>query len=823
MKSILFIFLLLSSNVFFSQSNSECLDCHSDDGLTYDRNGKEISLFVSESGINRSAHGKVKCISCHTNFDAEDIPHREGANIYRVNCAACHGKIANQTKNDIHHRLIGSSAPSCLDCHSYHKVKKISLIENKSEFFCSDCHEDSKTASGFHDKIFVSNETCEDCHDEVEDIDMELSNSVHESIACADCHTYAAANLEDHESDLELAKSVSCETCHKEIADEHLTSIHGLKLTEGINEAANCNSCHGAHSIITTKSKNSPVHPLNLAETCGNCHDDPEFAEKFHMSVTRPGKMYSSSVHGKHVANGDADAANCTTCHGVHDIKNRVQEGSTISALNLPNTCVDCHEAEVEEYKNSIHWMRVQRGIKDSPVCNDCHNEHSIEEISDQGREANRLKMQNETCIGCHENSRVAHKYGKKGGQVEQYLESYHGLAAVRGDKDAALCIDCHNVHSILPSNNPMASTHKNNVTETCQRCHAEATEIFSKSYSHETESESAKVIEEWVSSIYFWLIIAVIGGMLVHNLIIFLFETRKKRRKEKNAIHMPRFTRNEVIQHILLAVSFIVLAITGFALKYPNSFWAEGLRTLGMNEPVRQWIHRVSAVIMIVLSFYHLFYLLFTARGRDVLKELLPTYKDITDVRDNIMYYLRLSKHHPQFNQYDYAEKAEYWALVWGTIVMGVTGLILWFPTMVGDWAPLWLIKVSEIVHFMEAILATLAIIVWHWFFVIFRPSEYPMSFTWADGNMTLEHYRHHHERHFRRILLEWYEYQKEDHPRAKLTNYTQLFKDTLEKSDFSLDNIIQSELNKDLELRIWHDEETARIDNELSESELS
>ncbi len=61
----------------------------------------------------------------------------------------------------------------------------------------------------------------------------------------------------------------------------------------------------------------------------------------------------------------------------------------------------------------------------------------------------------------------------------------------------------------------------------------------------------------------------------------------------------------------------------------------------------------------------------------------------------------------------------------------------------MVGDWAPVWLIKVSEIVHFMEAIFASLAILVWHWFFVIFRPSEYPMSFTWTDGQMTLEHYQ--------------------------------------------------------------------------------
>lgn len=820
MKLKLFFILLLFSSNFFAQSNIECFDCHIDKDLTYERKGKEVSLYVSEKAFNASAHSNKKCVSCHTNFDSEDIPHKAGNNIYQVNCGNCHDKITEQTKNDIHHRLIGSGAPGCLDCHSYHNVKRISEIENTSEYFCADCHDNSKTASGFHDKIYVDNETCNDCHDEVENISMELTKSVHENISCADCHTYAAANLEDHESDPVMAKSASCATCHQDVSIEHKNSIHGLKLAEGIEDAANCNSCHGSHNILNSDNKNSPVHPQNLSKTCGNCHDDPDFAAKFHMSVVRPGKMYSTSVHGKLVSSGDMSAANCVTCHGVHNIKNRVQVGSPISPLNLPNTCVDCHETEVKDYKNSIHWMRVQRGINEAPVCNNCHNEHSVSRITGKEREANRLKIQQKTCIGCHEGSRLANKYGKQGGQVEQYLESYHGLASVRGDKEAALCIDCHNAHSILPSTNPMASTHKENVTETCRRCHTEATEIFSKSYSHQTESESAKAIESWVSSIYFWLIIAVIGGMALHNLIIFLYETKRKRRREKNAIHMPRFTRNEVIQHILLALSFIVLAITGFALKYPTSFWAEGLRTLGMDEPTRQWTHRGSAIVMIVLSLYHLFYLLFTARGRDVLKELLPTYKDITDVRDNIMYYFRLNKNNPQFNQYDYAEKAEYWALVWGTIVMGVTGLILWFPTMVGNWAPVWLIKVSEIVHFMEAILATLAILVWHWFFVIFRPSEYPMSFTWADGKMTLEHYRHHHENHFRRILLEWYEYQNKDHPRSKLTNYTQLFKDTLEKSGFRLDNILQNELNKDLELRVWYDEETHKIEEKLTEN---
>ena len=824
MKYKLFILyvLLLQINITYSQSNSDCFDCHSDETLNYERNGKEVSLFVAENLFNNSAHNKVACVDCHTGFDASDIPHKDGENIYKVNCANCHNKIGEQQKSDIHHRLKSKNPdkkfPDCLTCHSYHNAKPLKSIPDKAKYFCSSCHKESKNPSGFHKNIFVSNAKCAECHDDVESFNTELAKSVHSKLACADCHTFASTNLETHDSNEEMAKSSNCESCHKTIFDEHKQSIHGLKLAEGVKEAANCYSCHGSHDILNVKDEKSKVHPKNLAKTCGNCHDDPTFEEKFEMSVVRPGRMYSQSVHGKHVSAGDKEAANCSTCHGVHDIKNRVMDGSKISPLNIPNTCEKCHEKEVAEYKNSIHWMRVSRGIKDAPVCNDCHNEHSIEEIKDLGREANRMKMQQETCIGCHENSRIAKKYGKEGNQVEEYLSSYHGLAALRGDKDAALCIDCHNVHSILPSRNPKASTNSENVTKTCQKCHKDATEIFSKSYSHKTESESARSIESLVSSIYFWLIIAVIGGMFAHNLLIFLYETKKKRKKEKNAIRMPRFTKNEVIQHILLAVSFIVLATTGFALKYPNSFWAEGLLNLGMSETIRQYTHRVSAVLMIVLSLYHVFYLAFTARGRDVLKELLPTFKDITDLRENITYYLRLSKKHPEFERYDYAEKAEYWALIWGTFVMALTGLILWFPTMVGDWAPVWLIKVSEIVHFMEAILASLAILIWHWFFVIYRPSEYPMNFTWVDGKMTLEHYRHHHERHFKRIILEWYEYNLEGHPRKKLSNYTKLFKNVLEKNGYDLENVIQGELNKDLELRMWYEEEIEKINNNLA-----
>jgi len=194
----------------------------------------------------------------------------------------------------------------------------------------------------------------------------------------------------------------------------------------------------------------------------------------------------------------------------------------------------------------------------------------------------------------------------------------------------------------------------------------------------------------------------------------------------------------------------------------------------------------------------------------------LLPRFDDIKQAIDNVMYYLHLSKRPPQFGQYDYAEKAEYWALIWGTFVMGATGFFLWFPTTVGDWAPVWLIKVSEIIHFYEAILASLAILVWHWFFVMYHPKEYPISFTWIDGKIPLHHYREHHERQFRRMMLEYYQYKSADHDRTKLGNYTKLFITTLEKSGTTIDEIFSSELNRDPELRVWLDEELTKSKKE-------
>jgi succinate dehydrogenase hydrophobic anchor subunit len=200
-------------------------------------------------------------------------------------------------------------------------------------------------------------------------------------------------------------------------------------------------------------------------------------------------------------------------------------------------------------------------------------------------------------------------------------------------------------------------------------------------------------------------------------------------------------------------------------------------LASLGFSEAVRSTVHRVAAVVLIILAIYHTSYILFTRRGREALRLFLPDKRDITNLWNNFLYYLGKRKKLPSFDHYDYTEKLEYWALVWGIVIMAVTGLILWFPEYLPEKSPLWLIKVSEVVHYYEAWLATLAIIIWHFFFTIFHPHEYPISFVWLTGKMDIHDYMEKHRGKFDKILHEINQYNSREIQFRELSTIAQHF----------------------------------------------
>jgi cytochrome b subunit of formate dehydrogenase len=307
-----------------------------------------------------------------------------------------------------------------------------------------------------------------------------------------------------------------------------------------------------------------------------------------------------------------------------------------------------------------------------------------------------------------------------------------------------ANCASCHGVHNILPSSDPRSTINRANLDVTCGKCHQGVTQKFTLSKVHVDLSQSrdmGSIAIRWVRWFYLTLIFAVIGAMFLHNAIIWRSKAAA-RRKLQNP-NMVRMTVSQRWQHLVLLTSFIILVITGFALRFPNS-WIAGV--LPMAESLRSIIHRVAGVILIGAGIYHIFYLAATREGRRLICDFAPRPKDAFDALGTMRYYLGLSHEKPKFGRFNYAEKAEYWALVWGTALMGVTGVMLWARVWVGNLLARWWIDAATAVHFYEAILATLAIVVWHFYQVFFDPDVYPMNWAWWDGKMPVEHYRKEH-----------------------------------------------------------------------------
>jgi len=271
------------------------------------------------------------------------------------------------------------------------------------------------------------------------------------------------------------------------------------------------------------------------------------------------------------------------------------------------------------------------------------------------------------------------------------------------------------------------------------------------------------------------------------------------------------RMTLNERIQHFLLLSSFITLVITGFALKFPESLWVTAIfKLLGENAfELRSVIHRIAAVIMVAVSLYHLGYIIFHKRGRQLVKDLWFKKSDITDLTNAFKYYIGKTKERPKFDRFSYIEKAEYWAVVWGTIVMGGTGSMLWFENTFLPVISNSGMNLATAIHYYEAILASLAIFVWHFYFVIYNPDVYPMNKVWFRGFMTREEMELEHPLELERIddmermdgplLTE--EQEKEEEP-AEITEPAEIKEPEEPKEREEIEKPVKTELSKDMAL---------------------
>lgn len=190
-----------------------------------------------------------------------------------------------------------------------------------------------------------------------------------------------------------------------------------------------------------------------------------------------------------------------------------------------------------------------------------------------------------------------------------------------------------------------------------------------------------------------------------------------------------PRFRLMARIEHAILMTSFIILGVTGLPQKYATTPIAQTMiGLLGGIETVRI-IHRYAAFLLVVGTIYHIFTGAYRTLVRHERNRVLPELKDARDAIDTVRYNLGLASEHPKMAKFNFGEKIEYWAVVWGTGVMILTGFMLWNPIATTQVLPGAIIPAAKAAHGGEALLAVLSIVIWHMYNVhikAFNPSMF-------------------------------------------------------------------------------------------------
>ncbi len=641
--------------------------------------------------------GDADCLVCHSQPDLKSEkgvsvyvdPARHKASVHAdVNCVACH-----------------------TDIHEFPHPAKIRKVQ------CAACHKDEAVAV------------------------PQSVHSVLEPGACQTCHGPAhyalpAATLPPH----------LCSQCHAAELKQLQSSVHGEAAKSGDTESPTCQSCHGPiHSVLPADDPKSMVAKQNLPDTCGTCHANREFLSRHQIPFAHPVETYKLSVHGHAIAVGNTAAATCADCHGSHDILPDQDAHSPINHWNVPRTCGKCHSAIEKVYTQSIHGQAVARGSPDAPVCTDCHGEHRILAPQNPQSSVNAARLSTVTCGRCHSNEVLDARYNLPTNRVPSYADSYHGLESRAGSQTVANCASCHGVHDIFPSSDPRSTVNPANLGSTCGKCHPGAGTRFAIGPVHvlPTSGNEAPVVR-WIRLLYLWLIPSAIAFMFFHHLLDFLKKLRRAAPRTDSGEELPRMNLHFRIAHWMVVVSFPVLVISGFALKFPGAWWAQPLVMWESRLFFRGLLHRVAAVVLLAALAYHIIHLLRVRRDRAILRQMIPGVRDARELVEMMGYNLGLSSVRPTFGKFNYVEKLEYLAFLWGTAVMAVSGFALWFVNFVLRYFPKWVTDAATSLHYYEAILATFSILIWHMYTVVFDPDVYPMDRAWLTGMTSADHLRH-------------------------------------------------------------------------------
>lgn len=561
-----------------------------------------------------------------------------------------------------------------------------------------------------------------------------------------------------------------CLRCHgrenfsrtTENGEERSLHIDKERFKDSVHGSRDCVNCH---RDITKIPHNKGVE---RKVGCVKCHQDLyaegkkeglETEEQARLGVVvEQIESYMKSIHARpSIEDQSRTNATCYNCHDAHYIKPFDAANRAEHKKEVPAICGQCHKGQLKMYLNSVHGQEISAGNTNAAVCSDCHTAHKIDIPNDT---SGRLAITAQ-CGNCHKD------------KLETYMETYHGKITQLGYGETAKCYDCHGSHNIKRVDDPKSKVAPANRLKTCQQCHENATEGYVTFQPHGNTHDFKKYPMMWIAKKgMIGLLLGTFAFFWLHSALWFYREYKdRKTGKDRPHIRMDqmdmhsgekyfnRFTIWWRVGHLVGALSIMLLALTGLTVLFSGSSWAPYVMNLLGGPETAGILHRIGAVGFMGVFFIHLIYFaIHIGRNWRTFEwfgpnSLVPNWNDLGDAIAMFRWFFGLGPR-PRLDHYTYWEKFDYWAPFWGMTIIGVSGLMMWFPSVTASFLPGWVFNVASIVHGEEAILAVVFLFTVHFFNNHFRPDKFPLDTTMFTGRVPLDHYKHEHRREYDRLV---------------------------------------------------------------------
>ncbi len=670
---------------------------------------------MDEATYGASTHAETGCAQCHTDVTPSLLFRPCSTTVAsNVDCAICHTVEVTDHSSGVHGRLAAAGnpdAPTCLDCHDHHATQ---------------------------DNDWPSSPT--------------FARNVPE--LCARCH---------REGEAGARRLVHSSPPH--IVDSYVMSIHGKGLLQsGLVVTATCPDCHTPHKVLPDDDPESSVNSDNIAHTCGGCHHGIE-------------EEYVQSVHWAKRADAPADRElpTCEDCHTSHEIS-RTDLGDF--RLTMMDQCGRCHEEESETFFDTFHGKVSRLGDAGAAKCYDCHGTHNIHPVDDPRSTLSRRHIV-ETCSECHPgaNRRFTgylthathhdpHKYpflfwtfwGMTALLVGTLtFASFHTLAWLyrlwRSPEDWKRpnhgSVDGHNTGPSVPDGTAAIDEYDDDEDEDSSNPpggpHGFGTTANPRGLEAAGGPRSFGALAN--PGPLATTVAPGAPGLQVEPLL-------------GNRLY-KRFTTFERTLHLIMLISFFVLAITGMTLKFSFMGWAQALAAGVGGFATTGVLHRLAAITLITVFCIHLGDVWMRKKASDKSwaqfifsdTSLIFNRNDLREFVDSFKWFFGKGPR-PKYGRFTYWEKFDYFAVFWGMFIIGSTGILLWFPEFFTLILPGWTVNVATIIHSDEALLAVGFIFTIHFFNTHFRPDKFPMDPVIFTGRVSLEELKHDKPREYEQLM---------------------------------------------------------------------